>query len=214
MGCAARFREPFLDRNPERGKLGPCHDLDHGTLPVGPMRLTSTTRSTRAGQGRSGQGAGRSAWRELKRDPLTSPWHLNASRAPADEAVPRPWRPANAERAGAAWRGACPTARRVGQTVATLGDADAKPVTGDVLAAEVRWPRSLGELRGKPVCLEFRVRQGRLFGFELPRQGRLTESLFPHQPQAPARGRSGPVAGAPGWCQTVLGNPRHPQNSL
>ena len=54
-----------------------------------------------------------------------------------------------------------------GKPLAALGDADAKPVTGDVLAGEVRWPRSLGELLGKPVALEFRVRQGQLFGFEL-----------------------------------------------
>jgi hypothetical protein len=54
-----------------------------------------------------------------------------------------------------------------GRPLTALGDADAKPVTGDVLAAEVRWPRSLGELNGKPACLEFRMRQGQLFGFEL-----------------------------------------------
>ena len=56
---------------------------------------------------------------------------------------------------------------QAGKPLAALGVADAKPLTGDVLAGEVRWPRSLGELQGKPVRLEFRVRHAQLFGFEL-----------------------------------------------
>jgi hypothetical protein len=47
-----------------------------------------------------------------------------------------------------------------GKPLADLGGAGAKPITGDVLAEEARWPRPLGELRGQPVCQEFRVRQG------------------------------------------------------
>src|SRR5439155_13580744 len=46
---------------------------------------------------------------------------------------------------------------QAGKPLSTLGAADAKPLTGDTVAGEVRWPRSLGELQGKPVCLEFRV---------------------------------------------------------
>jgi hypothetical protein len=44
---------------------------------------------------------------------------------------------------------------QVGKPLAALGAANAKPLTGDLLAGEVRWPRSLGKLQGKPVRLEF-----------------------------------------------------------
>jgi hypothetical protein len=54
-----------------------------------------------------------------------------------------------------------------GRPLAALGEADATPVRGDALAAEVHWPRPLGALGGRPVRLEFRVRGGQLFGFEL-----------------------------------------------
>src|SRR5207253_3015455 len=47
-----------------------------------------------------------------------------------------------------------------------LGEAEAKPIGGDVLAAEAQWPKPLAALRGKPVRLEFRVRRAALFGME------------------------------------------------
>ena len=37
--------------------------------------------------------------------------------------------------------------------------ADAKPILGDVLAAEVHWPKSLAAVRGKSVRLEFQLRK-------------------------------------------------------
>jgi hypothetical protein len=53
-----------------------------------------------------------------------------------------------------------------GKPLPALGEADARPVRGDVLAGEVRWPRPLARLRGAAVRLEFCVRRGALFGFE------------------------------------------------
>src|SRR5262249_56123963 len=54
---------------------------------------------------------------------------------------------------------------RDGKPLQDLGEADAKPITEDVLAAEATWPKPLAALRGKPVRLEFRVRHAHLFGF-------------------------------------------------
>jgi hypothetical protein len=42
---------------------------------------------------------------------------------------------------------------------------EAPPVSGDVLAAELRWPKPPDGLRGQPVRLEFRVRGAALYGF-------------------------------------------------
>jgi hypothetical protein len=47
-----------------------------------------------------------------------------------------------------------------------LGATESRPVEGDVLAGEVRWPESVQGLRGRPVRLEFHLRRAELFGFE------------------------------------------------
>ena len=47
-----------------------------------------------------------------------------------------------------------------------LGAAESKPVEGDVLSGEARWPASIQGLRGRPVRLEFHLRRAALFGFE------------------------------------------------
>jgi hypothetical protein len=44
---------------------------------------------------------------------------------------------------------------------------DCRPVSGDALAAPVRWEKPLNELAGKPVRLEFFLKNARLFAFEL-----------------------------------------------
>jgi hypothetical protein len=53
-----------------------------------------------------------------------------------------------------------------GEPIVALGAAESSPVRGDVLAGEARWPRPLERLRGRPVRLEFRLRDAALFGFE------------------------------------------------
>ena len=53
-----------------------------------------------------------------------------------------------------------------GEPLDDLGAAESGPLDGDVLAGEVHWPRPLGRLRGRPVRLEFRLRDATLFGFE------------------------------------------------
>jgi len=161
-----RFREPFLDRNPERGSWDHAMTWISGTLPVGDEvwfyyggyargHKVAPDRERQIGLARMKKDryVGLAADREqgtLRTKPFLVPGdRLTVNvRAPRGEVRVR-------------------LLDETGKPLAALGDADAKPITGDVLAAEVRWPRSLGELRGKPICLEFRVRQGRLFGLEL-----------------------------------------------
>jgi len=44
---------------------------------------------------------------------------------------------------------------------------DCKPIRGDSLAHPVEWKTSLAALRGKPVQMEFILRDARLYAFEL-----------------------------------------------
>lgn len=49
---------------------------------------------------------------------------------------------------------------------------DCHPVSGDAVAAPVRWEKPLGALAGKPVRLEFFLKNARLFAFDLASPGR------------------------------------------
>ncbi len=165
-----RFREPFLDRNPERGSWDHAMTWIGSTLAVGEevyFYYGGYARGHKVAPDKERQiGLAR-----MKRDRYvalvaereegtvrTKPFLVPGERLTLNVRAPRgEVRVRLLDAAGKPW--------------AALGDADARPVSGDVLAGEVRWPRSLGELRDKPVRLEFRVRQGRLFGFELYRKG-------------------------------------------
>jgi hypothetical protein len=50
--------------------------------------------------------------------------------------------------------------------LSALGEASARPIRTDMLAEEVRWSRSISEIRGKPVRLEFRLKNASLFAFD------------------------------------------------
>jgi hypothetical protein len=54
-----------------------------------------------------------------------------------------------------------------GKPVSGMSYADCPPITGDHLAAPVRWKQPLAAMRGKPVRLEFSLRNAHLFAFEL-----------------------------------------------
>ena len=51
-----------------------------------------------------------------------------------------------------------------GKPLSDLGEPEARPITGDALAAEVQWKKPLAALRGKPVRLDIVTRQAALFG--------------------------------------------------
>ena len=54
-----------------------------------------------------------------------------------------------------------------GEPLDDLGAAAASPLDGDALAGEVRWPRPLERLRGRPVRLEFRLRKAARLRFRV-----------------------------------------------
>jgi hypothetical protein len=54
-----------------------------------------------------------------------------------------------------------------GRTIPGFARTDCEVIQGDALAAPVRWTRPLSALGGKPVRLEFFLKNARLFAFEL-----------------------------------------------
>ena len=53
-----------------------------------------------------------------------------------------------------------------GKPLASWSRPEAEAIRGDQLVAPVRWEKSIGELRGRVVRLEFRLRDAALYGFE------------------------------------------------
>jgi hypothetical protein len=53
-----------------------------------------------------------------------------------------------------------------GKPIPSVGDLAARPVRGDVLAADVQWQMPLHSLRGQPVRLELTAQKASIFGFE------------------------------------------------
>ena len=54
-----------------------------------------------------------------------------------------------------------------GAGISGFDAADCTPLNGDSLAHAVKWKQPLNSLKGKPVQLEFVLRDARLYGFEL-----------------------------------------------
>jgi hypothetical protein len=161
-----RYREPFLDRNPQRGSWDHAMTWISGTLPVGNevfFYYGGYARGHKIAAATERQiGLAR-----MKRDRyvalvptkeegtlLTRPFLIPGSRLTLN--------------IRAAARGAV-RARLLdqeGKPLPDFGAGEATPLADDTLAGEVRWPRPLAGLRGRPVRLEFRVRQAALFAFE------------------------------------------------
>lgn len=54
-----------------------------------------------------------------------------------------------------------------GAPMAGCDYTDCQPIKGNAVAHAVHWRRPLASVQGRPVRLQFRLRQGRLFGFDL-----------------------------------------------
>jgi hypothetical protein len=54
-----------------------------------------------------------------------------------------------------------------GKPIPGFGPDDCGPIRGDSVAHAVRWRKPLAELRDKPLRIEFRLRDARLYGFDL-----------------------------------------------
>jgi hypothetical protein len=166
-----RFREPFLDRNLQAGSWDHAMTWIGGTLPVGDevyfyyggyARGHKIAASTERQIGLARMKKDRYAGLAPEKDEgtlRTRPFVVRGDRLTVNVQAPR-------------------GELRVrlldgdGRPSTALGNSEAQPVSGDALAAEIRWPRSVGELRGKAMCLEFRLRHARLFAFELHGQDR------------------------------------------
>ena len=160
-----RYREPFLDRNPENGSWDHAMTWMSAALPVGDEvffyyggyargHKIAPTTERQIGLAR------------MKKDRYVAlaPGREEGMLRTPSFVVPGNRLTVNADASRGEVR--VRLLDQDGKPLKALGDAEARPITGDTLAAEVRWPKPLSALRGKPVCLEFRVRQAALFGFE------------------------------------------------
>ncbi len=162
-----RMRAPFLDRNPEPGSWDHAMSWIGGALPVGDevrFYYGGYARGHKVAPERERQiGIAR-----LRKDRYLA---LKAGHAPALLRT-RLFRIPALERLTLNLR--APD----GEVRARLLDergmphpgfdwADCRPVRGDDLAGEVHWKHAVSTLRGRPVRLELRFRQGGLFGVGL-----------------------------------------------
>jgi hypothetical protein len=160
-----RWREPFLDRNPEKGSWDHAMTWGSGTLPVGDEvffyyggyargHKVAAASERQLGQAR------------MKKDRYVAlvPEKQEGTLRTRPFLVPGGRLTVNAEAPGGDVR--VRLLDKDGRPLDDLGGPDAGPVTGDVLAAPVRWQKPLAALRGKPVCLEVLVRRAALFGLE------------------------------------------------
>jgi hypothetical protein len=159
-----RRREPFLDRNPERGTWDHAMTWIGAAVPVGDEVFFYYGGYAR-GHKVAPQTERQIGLARMKRD------RYLALAPTGDEGllVTRPFRvPSGRLRVNArADRGEV-MVRLLdagGRPLDALGEAAARPIRGDVLAGEVQWPGPLERLRGESVRLEFRLRGASLFAF-------------------------------------------------
>jgi hypothetical protein len=160
-----RYREPFLDCNPEKGSWDHAMSWMSGTLPVGEevffyyggyARGHKVAAATERQIGLARMKKDRYVALTPEKDPgtlRTRPFLVPGGRLTVN---------ARTDRGEVRVRLLDPA----GNPLDSLGAPEAEPVTGDVLAADVRWPKALAALRGKPVRLEVRVCRAALFGLE------------------------------------------------
>ncbi|HWG42342.1 MAG TPA: hypothetical protein VN688_06100 [Gemmataceae bacterium] len=160
-----RYREPFLDRNPDKGSWDHAMTWMSGSLPVGDEVFFYYGGYAR-GHKIASKVERQIGLARMKKDRYvalvsaketgtlrTRPFLVSGDRLTV-----------NAKTAGGDIRVRLLDAG--GEPLKDLGAAESRPIRGDVLAAEVRWPKPLAMLRGKPVRLEIRVRQAALFAVD------------------------------------------------
>jgi hypothetical protein len=160
-----RYREPFLDRNPEKGSWDHAMTWISGALPVadevyfyygGYARGHKVEAKTERQIGLA----------RMKRDryvALTPTGEAGTLRTPPF-VLPGDRLTINVDAAHGAVR-----VRLLDAAAEPILDASAAPVTGDVLAGELRWLKPIAARVGQPVRIEFTVSRAALFGFECQR---------------------------------------------
>lgn len=69
-----------------------------------------------------------------------------------------------------------------GEPVQGFDFDDCEPITSDVLQAPIRWKRSIDELNQQPVSLQFQLRDGSIYGFEMSADSDLEKQSFDAKP--------------------------------
>lgn len=159
-----RDREPFLDRDPKPGAWDHAMSWIDCQLPVG-----DEVTLYYGGYAR-GHKVERFTERQigLVRIPRDRYVAREAGETPGTLRTPPLTLDGDALTLNVDARGGEARVRILGEDSRPLpGFEDPAPVTGDSLAAPVRWKQPLSALRGRPVRLEFTLRQARLFAFDL-----------------------------------------------
>ena len=160
-----RYREPFLDRNPENGSWDHAMSWMSAALPVGDEvffyyggyargHKIAPTTERQVGLARMKQ----------DRYVALAPGRGEGTLWTPSFIIPGDRLTVNADAARGEVR--VRLLDQDGRPLKALGEAEARSITSDALAGDVQWPKPLSALRGKPIRLEFRVRQATLFGFE------------------------------------------------
>lgn len=160
-----RQREPFLDRNPERGSWDHAMAWMSGAVPVGDEVYFYYGGYAR-GHKIEPKTERQIGLARMKRDRYVAliPTGRQGALLTKPFFVPGDKLTINADAARGEVR--VRLLDENGKPLTTLGDPESRPVTGDVLAQEVPWQKSLHLLRGKLVRLEFSLQNAAFFGFE------------------------------------------------
>ncbi len=161
-----RDREPFLDRSPQRGSWDHAHAWIDEQVPVDPEVYLYY-----AGY-RRGHKVNRFEERQIGLVKMKRDRYVAREAGPPGGSFVTPLLVLDA---AAMTLNADAAAGEVkvqalapnGAPVPGFSKADCQAIQGDVLAAPVRWTQPLSALRGKPVRLEFILKNARLFAFDL-----------------------------------------------
>lgn len=159
-----RYREPFLDRNPEEGSWDHAMTWMSQAVPVGDEMFFYYGGYARGHkiEAKTERQIGLARMKKDRYVALTVPDGQGTLRTKAFIAPGGPLTVnANAARGEVRVR----LLDEQGEPLRVPGEAEAHRITGDVLAAEVCGTKSLEALRGKPLRLEFTLTDAALFGF-------------------------------------------------
>jgi hypothetical protein len=160
-----RFREPFLDRSPERGSWDHAMAWASAVLPVGDELFLyyggyarghkiEPTKERQIGMARMKRDRYVARSAGGKRGTLqTRPLLLEGSRVTVNAAIRSEFQARVLDAAG--------------KPIPGFDWPDGSSVRGNGVALPLRWKRPLAELRAKPVRLEFALREAELFALEV-----------------------------------------------
>jgi hypothetical protein len=160
-----RFREPFLDRNPEPGSWDHAMTWMGYALPVKDEMFFYYGGYAR-GHKIAPESERQIGLARMKRDRYAAIMPRRAD----GKLITRPFLlPAGRLTINADAKAGEIQFRLLGvdgKPIPAIGELAARPIQGDMLAADVQWPKPLRDLRGQPVRLELNLRNASIVGFE------------------------------------------------